>query len=352
MLVGGCCCNAPDYWIYSSVAFGLAIYRTNPNTGLATAWAPEFNVQCISCDPNTGYVYILQYISSEEYYIRCLTSTGVRVWSVHKTTSPSTGVGQLAVSDDGYVYVTWGGFNELRKYQASDGVEITTGNWPYIPTSPTGIKFAPVACDKSGNIYVGGNSQAADIYSVKVTKLTSAGVVLWTSDASNYTPRINDFGEVRSIAVSSDNTEIMVARLNPGFANNNSHARLSSGGGLIVGWPGYSGARGIGFTSSVAYSTAGAYYNIQQDNTGTKQVFSAGVNLYTLTASDDMSAATAIVVGRDGKIFVLGSGATTPFGYARIKNITDDWETHPMTGSPVTNNPSTMATSDGLIGAF
>lgn len=364
MLVGGCCCNQPDYWIYVGVYYpGTYIYRINPVTGTFTVWS-NLPAACITVDPTTGYVYTCQWFGLTSnpparymYKIHCLTSTGVIVWTLTKTNQAHP-LPTLAACNDGHLYVAEpfnaSGVGVLRKYNSLTGVEITSGNWPY--TAGAGITYLPVACDKSGNIYVGGNNTD---FSVKVTKFNSSGVVQWTSNASNVgDPALND-GGVTSIAVNNANTEITVARVYSNFLPGidvRLNARISSGGGVVSSWrDGTEFDSNWGQTSSVAYNTTTGYYSISRYNaSGTpNQLWKFAGTHYTLVSGDDMANITNIIVGKDNKEFLFGAGATAPFGYGRVKNVTNNWVTGKMSNAfPLINNPNSMATSDGLIGAF
>jgi hypothetical protein len=231
---GSCCCNAAPFLVYTASLLNGDVWEINGNTGDFRKLISTLNrVYDIACDPTTGRLYVLDNPAANNATLYCFDSEGNAIWNTGVlNVSPAYNV---AVSPDGHVYVAIPAAGNLRKFRASDGVEITTGNWPYTP--PEASFFYTVATDRNNDIYIGGVS----LFSPDVTKraavmgLTSAGVRKWRTNITNTSGAVdNDAGAQIVYHLDAFNGEVQCQRqVGAGIPTLKSHYIVNGTTGVI-----------------------------------------------------------------------------------------------------------------------
>lgn len=204
MLMGGkCCCrstSAGTVYIGNNTTSGFPslgtgnVYRYEAITGIPNAlFATQgtANIAGIACDrSNRVFVHLSTGV------INCYNvNTGALIWTA--TGGASVHLGQsIAVSPDGYVYTTSQTGQSVRKWDASNGTEITSG----FPIS-FGVATHSVVCDQSNNIYV---TSSRDASNNRVRSYTSAGTLRWQVACETVFTAGTDNLSARGLALSPD----------------------------------------------------------------------------------------------------------------------------------------------------
>lgn len=209
---GSCCCAEETFLVYTAWNQNGDVWEINGITGAFRKLISTLNrVYDIACDPTTGRLYILDNPAFTNGTLYCFDSEGNEIWNTG-VLSASIAY-NVAVSPDGHVYVVSYADGNVRKFQASDGTEITTGNWPYIPPETSG--FYTVAVDRDNDVYVGGDSIFFPDVGRRATamKLSSSGVRSWRTKITNTSDAIDNTGPQPVMHLDVFNGEVICQRV-------------------------------------------------------------------------------------------------------------------------------------------
>lgn len=329
------CCCTPNYFLYVGYSAHDVAYTIDPATQTYSTFKTGLGgVRSIAVDPTTGYVY---FGNSATGVITCVDSSGTTIWT------SSTAVSQVAVSNDGYLYVASGFY--IRKLQANDGTEITTGGWPYSLSTPTDMVFWSVAVDQSGNVYAGGLNSGRTIRALSVT---SSASLRWSTPLRN-TLFAADTSVVNrtNIAVNAAGDECVCTRVAESSEPTvHGHYEISASTGGTVGSTRLS-APSVGGQQNglpgAAYGPSGDSYGVATADASGHQLVKnvSGTGYFIPPKTGGLQ---AIAVGRDGEEYYVqlrAGGDPTSFG-----SVLGGWDID------LGINLTCIAASDGLIGAF
>jgi len=269
--------------------------QVNANFWTFTPPTSAGQVRCIACD-QSGNLYfgtIGVTGSSPGNQLRAIDSTGAAMWSKSFGTHQLQGV---AVDNSGYVY---SGDIALHKYNATTGVEVTTGGWPYTPSGAT-TRIAGICVDQVGNTYFCGirsSGAAGD----QVFALNSSGTLLWSMRPSLGGDTTPPNQGCTAIAMSADGTQLCVTR-SGNVASGCEYILDASDGSQISGL-----ATGDAGLLSCEWDRSGNYYTGAQN-----KVRKNGSVLSTLNASRQMFVNGLAIGTADDQIFTaVGAGTGT-----------------------------------------
>lgn len=139
-----------------------------------------------------------------------IDSGGTLRWStvIKQGVSDINTVVAMAVSPDGYVYCGTG-TGRIHKLDATTGVEVTGGNWPYVFTGA--VTLIGACCDQSGNVYMGGGRVAGTPGNTLIS-LTPSGTVRWAVDVLGSGETAS--GEITDIDINLQQTLLTVVKGN------------------------------------------------------------------------------------------------------------------------------------------